>query len=292
MSICYGANHLQNKTILTVALSGSQGSKELNPNTPVTVEEMVEDAYQCFLEGASIVHVHMKANDQKTYEINYEKLQQFREKLTEKCDMIVNMTTSGERQKINDLKIMGTPDAKQSKRMGVIDLNPEIASFDVPTMNLGEYVFINPLPFLRTLGKKMQDNNVLPEVEIFHLGDIETAKQLIKGEFLSDSPYFQLCLGAQGGTPASVSNLLHFKEALPEGANWSAFGIGKDHLPIMFATLALGGHLRVGLEDNLYYRKGQLTSNVELVQRAVRVIEEYGNTVASPTEAREILGIQ
>lgn len=283
---------MKNKTILTVALSGSQGSKKLNPNTPITIEEMVEDAYQCFLEGASIVHVHMKANDQETYEINYEKLEQFKEKLAKKCDMIVNMTTSGERQKINDLNIMGTPDAEQSKRLGVIDLIPEIASFDVPSINFGEYVFINPLSFLRKLGKKMQEKNVLSEVEIFNLGDIQIAKELIEDNYLSEQSYFQLCLGAQGGTPATVSNLLHLKEALPKSANWSAFGIGKDHLPIMYATLALGGHLRVGLEDNLYYRKGQLTSNVELVQRAVRVITEYGNTVATPTEAREILGIQ
>ncbi|UUX35096.1 BKACE family enzyme [Fundicoccus culcitae] len=284
-------HHQNNKTIITVAITGSQGSKKLNPNTPVTNDEMIEDAYQCYLHGASIVHIHVKADDQETYEINTNSISYIIEELAKKCDIIVNVSTSGEDFTYQGLTIKGELDSIQKKRINILDLKPEMASYDIPTMNIGEKIFMNPVPFLRQAGQKMQELSILPEIEIFNLSDIHQAEQLIRQGYLSEKANFQLCLGIEGGIPASVKNLVILHDALPKGVNWSAFGISRMHLPIMYTTLAFGGNIRVGLEDNLYYSYGQLTTNVELVKRSARVIKEYGNSVATPAEARDILGV-
>ncbi len=282
----------QPRTIITASLTGSQGTKEKNHHTPITPDEIIEDALLCGKAGAAIVHIHVKADDGITGEIDYDKFKYIREGIAKQSDLIINFSTSGEVNLGPDVEYMGTPDLAQTKRLGILETMPEMGSFDVPTMNFEERIFMNPLPFLRELGKGMQERSILPEVEIYSVADIYQAELLIQEGALPSNPYYQFCLGIRGGTPPSVKNLLHLQESLPKGANWSAFGIGVAHLPIMYATLALGGHLRVGLEDNLYYRRGQLTSNVELIERAVRVIEEFGNRVATPNEAREMLGIK
>ena len=282
----------QPRTIISASLTGSQGTKEKNPNTPITPEEIIEDALLCAKAGAAIVHIHVKADDGVAGEINYDKFNFIREGIQKQSDIIINFSTSGEVNRVMDVDYMGTPDLVQTKRLGILDTVPEMASYDIPTMNFEERIFMNPLPFLRELGRRMQEKSILPEVEIYSVADIAQAELLIQEGALTPNPYYQFCLGIRGGTPPSVKNLLHLQESLPKGANWSAFGIGVAHLPIMYATLALGGHLRVGLEDNLYYRRGQLTSNVELIERAARVIREFGNEVATPNEARAILGIK
>lgn len=282
---------MKKTTIISVALSGSHGSKKLNKHTPVTNDEMIEDAYQCYLQGASIVHIHAKGSDLETYEIDTENIQYIIDGIANKCDMIVNVTTSGEEYNFEGLQIKGELTDTQDKRMSILELKPEIVSYDVPTMNLGNRVFINPLSYLRSAGRRMQELNILPEVEIFNLSDITQATRLMEEGNLSQNVFFQLCLGVEGGTPATVKNLVFLQDALPRNLQWSAFGVGNMHLPIMYATLALGGHIRVGLEDNLYYSYKQLTSNVELVKRASRVIREFGNEPATPSMARQILGI-
>lgn len=278
------------KTIITVALTGSKGSKKANPHTPVTCDEIIEDAYQCYLRGAAVVHIHVKADDGERAEINYDKFIYIKQGIQKKCDLVINFTTSGEINEVAGMSLIGTADAAQEKRVGILDGMPEIATYDIPTMNFGEHIFMNPLSFLRGLGRKMQEKKIIPEVEVYSLGDIAMAESLIEEGALIPDAFFQLCLGIKGGIPATVRNLVLLQEALPKNANWSAFGVGANHLPILYTTLALGGHIRVGLEDNLYYKKGQLTSNVELVERAARIIKEFGNEPASPNEAREILG--
>lgn len=282
---------LENKTIITAALTGSLGSKDRNPNTPVSPDEIIADAYRCFNAGAAIVHIHVKDENRPSSLLDYDKFNYIREGIRDKCDVIINFSTSGESNLLNGLDLIGSPDSEQKQRLGVLNCQPEIATFDVPTMNFDYRLFINPLSFLKKLGSQMLAKDILPEVEIFSVGDIDQVKSLIAGGYLTDRPFYQLCLGIKGGTPASIENLVHLQRALPDNANWSAFGVGKDHLPILYTALAMGGHLRVGLEDNLYYRKGQLTSNSELVERAGRIIREFGNSVASPDEAREILGL-
>lgn len=280
------------RTIITAALTGSRGSKRHNPNTPITPDEIIEDAYRCYQAGAAVVHIHLKADDGETAEINNDKFRYILAAIREKCDVVVNVSTSGELNNGNQVDFIGTPDGIQEKRLGILELQPEMATLDIPTMNFTEQIFMNPLSFLRVAGKKMKEQSILPEVEIFSIGDIDQVERLIEEEQLSTKLFYQFCMGVRGGTPATVKNLLYLREALPKDANWSAFGIGAEHLPILYATIALGGHVRVGLEDNLYYHKGQLTSNVALVERAVRLVKEFGNDIATPNQAREILGIE
>lgn len=282
----------KNKTIITVALTGSLGSKDRNPHTPVTPDEIIEDAYQCYLEGASVVHIHVKGEDETSSSIDYDKFNYIREGIRKKCDIIINFSTSGEANVINGLDLIGTADADQEKRIGILNCEPDIATFDVPTMNFDTRIFMNPIAFLKKLGVEMKERSILPEVELYSVADVHVTKSLMEEGYLPDDVFYQLCLGIKGGTPATVKDLVYLHDALPKESAWSAFGVGKNHLSILYATLALGGHVRVGLEDNLYYEKGRLASNQKLVQRAARVIKEYGNEIATPEEARAILKIK
>ena len=281
----------ENKTIITAALTGSQGNKGKNPYTPVTCDEIIADAYDCYLHGAAIVHIHVKADDGIEPEINNDKFQYIKEGIQSKCDLIINFTTSGEYNHFEGMDLIGTADAHQEKWLRILDVEPDIATYDIPTLNFGERIFMNPLPFLRKLGVEIQAQKIKPEVEVYSVGDIALAEKLMAEGVLEQDAFFQICLGISGGTPATVKNLLAMQEAFPQGINWSAFGVGIHHLPILYTTLALGGHVRVGLEDNRYYKKGELTTNSELVKRAARIIHEFGNTVATPDDARAILGI-
>ena len=154
-------------------------------------------------------------------------------------------------------------------------------------------VFVNSPQFLQKLGDLYMEKGIKPELEIFDAGMLGVASYFVKKGHLSTPCHYQFCLGVLGGMPATVENLLYLVQHIPAGSTWSAFGVGKGHLPILFASLALGGHIRVGMEDNVMYAKGVLAeSNVQFVERARRVIEEYGKQVATPAEARGILGLK
>ncbi|MBU4335222.1 MAG: 3-keto-5-aminohexanoate cleavage protein, partial [Actinobacteria bacterium] len=152
-------------------------------------------------------------------------------------------------------------------------------------------VFVNSPQFLDTMGRLMQELNIKPELEIFDSGFMSAAQYFVKTGALVAPLHYQFVLGVLGGMDATVENLDYLARQLPAGSTWSAFGIGRHHLPIMFATLALGGHIRVGLEDNVFYSKGVLATNTSLVERAARVIREFGKEPATPDEARQILSL-
>lgn len=169
-----------------------------------------------------------------------------------------------------------------------------MASYDCGSMNWMHIgVFLNAPAFLEKLGRTMIECGVKPEIEAFDLGMIYNAIYYAKVGVLLSPMHFQICLGAAGGATATVENLLYMKSQLPEGCTWSAFGIGAQHLPILYATIALGGHVRVGMEDNVYYARGRLAkSNAEFVERAARLIKEANNEPATPFEARQILKLR
>jgi len=272
---------MRDKVIITAALTGAVTPKEKNPNVPITPEEIAEDAYKCYQAGASIVHIHMR-DDEAQGTMDKERFRKTAELISAKCDVIINMTTSGDHR------------ASDEERMAhVAELEPEMASFDAGSFNwMPAGVFMNSPQFLNKLGKVMIEHNVKPELEIFDTGMIHISEYYLKKEVLKAPLHFQFVLGVLGGAQATVKNLVNMVELIPEGSTWSAFGIGKSHLPIMYATVALGGHVRVGLEDNIYYAKDTLASNVSLVERAVRVIREADKDVASPADARQVLGLQ
>jgi len=269
------------KVIISAALTGAFPRKDKNPNIPTTPQEIADQAYECWKSGAAVAHLHM-IDDEGKGTMNKNKFRETVELIKAKCDIILNLTTSG------DLNA-----TDETRMEHLIELKPELASFDAGTMNwMHSSVFYNTPPFLEKLGNVMQENSVKPEVEIFDAGMIYNTLYYVKKGNLKAPVHYQLVLGAAGGTAATVENLVYLKSLIPEGSTWSAFGIGQQHLPILYATIALGGNVRVGLEDNIYYSVGRLAkSNAELVERAARIIREAGKEMATPAEARKILGL-
>jgi uncharacterized protein (DUF849 family) len=195
--------------------------------------------------------------------------------------VVINLTTAGDAR------------ASEAERMAHLPLiRPEVGSYDAGSFNwMPDGVFVNSPRFLQALGELERDLNVKPELEIFDLGHIGITEYYANKGVLARPLHYQFVLGVPGGLDATVETLVFLKNRIEPGSTWSAFGIGRAHLPIMYATLALGGHVRVGLEDNVYYSKGVKATNVALVERAVRVIKEFGHEVATPDEARAILGL-
>lgn len=278
---------LKNKRIITAAVTGAWPKKENNPNVPMTPEEICEDVYDCWKAGAAIAHLHMR-DDQGNGMMDHNKFRETVELISRNhpdCDIILNLTTSGD--------IYATDETRMQH---VRELKPEMASYDCGSMNwLNFGLFINSPSFLETLGKLFQETNTKPEIEAFDPGMIANAAYYIKKGVLKAPLHFQFCMGCANGIPGSVKNLLFMKETMDQlcpGSTWSCFGVGHSAMEIMYAAVALGGHIRVGMEDNVMYAKGQLAeSNAQFVKRAVRVIEEFGLEAATPAEARAILGL-
>ncbi|NLM62045.1 MAG: 3-keto-5-aminohexanoate cleavage protein, partial [Clostridiales bacterium] len=262
-------------------------SKENNPNVPLTPKEIAEDVYECWQAGAAIAHIHIR-NDEGKASMEFEKFRETVALIREKkdCDIVINLTTSG-----------GVNLLEADRLRPFAELLPEMASYDCGTMNWQHTtIFENNPAFLEKLGLLMQEKNVKPEIEVFDPGMIYNAAYYIKKGILKTPAHFQFCMGVPGGIAASTKNLLFMLETMNEVApdsTWSAFGVGKGAMEILYAAVALGGHVRVGMEDNVYYKRGQLAkSNAEFVLRAKRVIEEFTCEVATPDDAREILGLR
>jgi 3-keto-5-aminohexanoate cleavage enzyme len=174
-----------------------------------------------------------------------------------------------------------------------LDLSPELASFDAGSMNFGTGVFLNPPDFLDRLARRMRAQGVKPEIEVYDAGMIFNALRMCDAGLLEPPLHFQFVLGVPGGAPATAKSLLHLVEQIPPESTWSVIGIGAGQLPMNLMGMALGGHVRTGLEDNIYYSKGILAkSNSELVARLARIAREFGRAPATPAEARRILGLK
>ncbi len=279
---------LNNLRIITVATTGAWPTKENTPNVPIEPHEIAEEVYNCWKEGAAIAHIHCR-DDEGRAAMNFEKFEEvvtlMRTKYAD-CDIILNLTSSG-----------GINLREEDRIRPFYELKPEMASYDCGTMNWQHNaIFENSPQFLEKLGTMMQEVGVKPEIEVFDPGMLYNAKYYIKKGVLKAPCHFQFCMGVPGGIAASTKNLVFMKDVLNEvapGSTWSAFGVGKGAMEIMYATIAMGGNVRVGMEDNVLYRKGQIAdSNMQFVARARRVIEEFNCNVATPAQAREILGLK
>lgn len=270
------------KVILTVACTGAWPKKADTPYVPLTPREEADEIIACCKAGASVAHIHVR-DDNFNASMDFDKFEETVRYVRESCDIVINLTTSGG---------IGLEDEVRIKPFR--ELKPEIASYDCGSMNWqNNCVFENSPQFLEKLAVEMNQVNVKPEIEIFDAGMVYNALYLLKKGFLKAPLHFQFVLGVPGGMTATVENLMFLVNLLPEDCTWGALGIGKGHLPIMYATLALGGNVRVGMEDNILYAKGQLAkSNVEFVERTKRIVTELGKTIATPDETREILGLQ
>ena len=274
---------LSKKRVITAALCGSWPTKDMNPAVPYTPEEIAEEAYNCWKAGAAIVHVHVRnadgtpSTDLALYKETVDRIRAHKD-----CDVCINITSSG------------SVDFGDEERIYPLQqLLPELASYDAGTLNWQHRtVFMNPPSFLEKLGHALQESNIKPEIEIFDGGMIQNAIHYIKTGVLKAPCHFQIVLGCAGGLPSTVENLVFLRNMLPEGSTWAACGIGHGHLPIMMATIAMGGHLRVGMEDNVYYKRGVLAdNNAQFVARAKRLLEEADLEAATPDEARQIYGL-
>jgi uncharacterized protein (DUF849 family) len=274
---------LSNKVIITVAPTGAWPSKKDIPNIPLQPKEIANEVYECWKAGATVAHIHVRDDEDKS-SMDFNKFKETYKYIKDTdSDIVINLTTSGQ---------LGLEDEDRMKH--IIDLEPELASFDCGSMNwMHSTVFENSPSFLEKLGLVMQEHKIKPEIEVFDSGMVYNALYYLKKGFLKGPLHFQFVLGAAGGIGATVENLIHLKSLIPKGSTWGAFGIGKSHLPIMYATLALGGHIRVGMEDNIFYSKGVLAkSNMEFVKRAKRLVHEMNKEVATPEEAKMILGLK
>ena len=283
---------MSEKRIITAALTGAMSPKAVNPNVPVTPEEIAEDAYKCYKAGAAIVHLHMRnAQDEACSDV--ELFRESQRLIREKCDVIINMTTTG----TNAANTAVCEEAYNERIAPVIELEPEMCSYDAASFNwmsAKPFTFQNPPAFLEKLNKACIGHHCKPEIEIFNPGMFGVIQWYTDRGLLPGPCHFQYVLGVQGGLPAvpkSVFELEEYRKEMFPDSTWSAFGTSKGNLPCIFTALALGGGIRVGLEDTGFYAKGILADNEMLVQRAARIVKEFGCEPATPDEARAMLKI-
>jgi 3-keto-5-aminohexanoate cleavage enzyme len=271
------------KVIITAAITGSRIMRDVAPHIPITPEEITQSAIEAWRAGAAIVHIHVRDPETGLGCQDLNRFRQVVEALRSETDLILSLTTSG---------IPGR-NLPVEERLCPVTLKPEMASFDAGSINLGGGVFINDPAFLNEAARIMKAAGVKPEIEIFDLGMLITALRMRDEGKLDDPLHFQFVLGTPWGAPATPKSFLHLYEHLPPGATWSNIGIGRGYLTMAMMALMMGGHIRVGMEDNIYLDKGVMAkTNAELVERVVRIIRAYGRPIASPTEARKILGLK
>ncbi|HEX3670444.1 MAG TPA: 3-keto-5-aminohexanoate cleavage protein [Candidatus Cybelea sp.] len=264
--------------VITCAPVGAEVRPDQTPHLPYTPQLLGETARAVREAGGSIIHVHCR-NDDGTNTHSVERFREAYEAIRASSDLIVQFSTGG--------AIGMTPE----ERASVLELRPEMATLTCGSVNFGDDIFENSFPIMRGILKKMNQYGVRPELEIFDKGHIANARKLARERLLSFPQHVDLVLGVPGGLEATVQNLADLVDALPAGCTWSVAGIGRQQLPMAMTAIAMGGHVRVGLEDNLFYSRGRLARNEELVARVARIAAEAGRPVATPDQARKLLGL-
>lgn len=290
---------MNSRTIITCAVTGSAPTPEKNPAVPVTPAEIAQSSLDARKAGAAVVHIHVRDPETGQRSMEFEHYREVVERIRDSgSDLIINLTTGPGARFVpsNDDPLVpaeGTLLKTAALRVRHVEaLRPEICSLDVATMNFGDAVFLNAPDYLREMAERTRGVGAKPELEVFDSGHIELAKKLIAEGLIEAPPYFQLCLGIAFGATASPESMLYLRDRLPKDAIWSAFGISRHQFPMVAQAVLLGGHVRVGLEDNIYLGPGELApSNASLVERAAVIVEALGATVATPAEARDILGL-
>jgi 3-keto-5-aminohexanoate cleavage enzyme len=270
------------KLIITAAICGAEVTKENNPNVPYTVDEIGKEAESAYKAGASIIHLHVREDD-GTPTQNKERFRVIIEEIKTRCPDIIVMPSTG-----------GAVGMSNEERLQPIYIEPppEIASLDCGTMNFGgDEIFINTENTIVYFAKELNKRGIKCELECFDKGMIDTALRLHAKGYIKDPMHFNFMLGVMGGINASVRDLTFLVQSIPEDSTFSVGAIGRFEFPMITVAMIMGGHVRVGFEDNIYISKGILAkSNGELVKKAIRIAKEIGREIASPSEARKILG--
>jgi uncharacterized protein (DUF849 family) len=285
--------------IVTCALTGGGDTAGVSPHVPVTPEQIASEALAARAAGAAVVHIHVR--DPKTGKPSRDLalyLEVVRRVRESGSDVLLNLTTGAgarfapEESDPNRNAIAGGMATPEERMAHILELRPDICSLDIATMNFGAHAFVNVPVHVERIAAEVRAAGVKPELEVFDLGHLALTRQLHGRSLFADPPWVQICLGVPWGAPATAEAMLAMRQMLPPGANWSAFGIARDEFLMVAQAIILGGHVRVGLEDNIYLGRGQLApGNAPLVERAVRIVRELGADVATPEEARAIIGL-
>ena len=268
------------KIIITVALNGSIPTKEMNPNTPITPDEIAESAARCEDQGASVVHVHARDSKGKPT-LDPDIFSEIHQKITTRTEMICQISTGGRADLDAELR------AEPVRR-----IKPEMASLTTGSMNFPDQVYANSFETVAILARSMKESGTKPEMEIFEAGMIDNAIQLL-GQGLVEAPlHFDFVMGSRGSQPATARQLIFLSESIPKDATWTVAALGRHQLSMGILAIGMGGHVRVGLEDNIYYRYGELATNEQLVARMGRIATESERGVATPEEARSLMGLK
>ena len=294
---------MSRKVIVTCAVTGNAPFNPKHPVMPVTPAEIAASCLEAAKAGASIVHIHVRdpatgkgSRDPRLFKEVVDRIR------SSGVNIVINLTCGlgaflmpdpdDESRALPESDVL--PAAERMRHLE--QCLPEIASLDITTGNQVEgpmeFVYLNTTRTLRAMARRFQELNVKPELEVFSAGDILFGNALVKEGLVAGPPFFQMVLGVLWGAPATAQTMLYQSSLMVPGAVWAAFGIGRDQMPMLAQSALLGGHVRVGLEDNLYLSRGLFATNGQLVERAVAIIENIGMQVATPDEARQILQLK
>jgi uncharacterized protein (DUF849 family) len=294
---------MKRKVILTCAATGGSPFNRLHPNFPVTPAQIADAAFEAQEAGATAVHLHVRHPQTGAGSRDPALFKELTERVRARgLRAILNLTCGGGATFMPDpendsIAGPGTDVGTVANRTQHIRENrPEVCSLDVTTQNQmdgdEELVYLHSQRTLRRMAATFRELGVKPEIEVFAAGDVLFAKQMIAEGLFAPPPFFQMVLGTKWGLPSDADTILYLKRLLPGDVLWAAFGIGREQIPMVAQSVLLGGHARVGLEDNLYLERGVFATNGQLVERAVRIIRDLGCEVATPDEARAMLGLK
>lgn len=270
------------KLIITCAISGAEVTKENNPSVPYTACEMAESAYQAYLSGASIIHLHARFDDGRpTQEANRFKV--IIDAIKAKCPEVIIQVSTG-----------GAVGMSRDERLGPVVLHPEMATLDCGTLNFGgDDIFVNTENDIKYFAKELESRGIYKELECFEKGHIDMVLRLAKKGFINPPHHFSFVLGVNGGMTGEERDFLFLKDSIPQDATYSVAGVGRFEFPLAELSIIHGGHVRVGLEDNIFIEKGIVApSNAALVAKVVLLAKKHNREIASPEETRKILRME
>ncbi len=290
---------MQRKVMISCAVTGSADTPGKNPAVPVTPAQIAQSALDAAQAGAAIVHIHVRDPQTTKPSMDGALYREVVDRLRQSgTDVVINLTTGPGARFLPGTEDPWKPGPATNLKnpaervKHVVELRPEICSLDMGSMNMGGYAFINTQGYLEAMAVAIRDAGIVPELEVFEAGHLLLARRMIETGHIKPPGMFQICLGISWGQPATPEAMTYMRGLLPQNSPWFAFGISLHQFPMVAQAVLLGGHVRVGLEDNIYLGKGQLApSNAALVEKAARIIEVLGDQVATPTDARQMLGI-
>ncbi len=287
------------EVIVSCAVTGASDTADMHPELPITPKQIADAAIEAAKAGAAIAHCHVRdpetGKGSRDVALYREVVERTRESDT---DVVLNLTAGMGGDFVPDaddpaIAAEGSDMVGPLERLAHVEaLLPEICSLDCGTLNFGESVYISTPAMLRVMAARIKELGVKPELEVFDTGHLRFANQLVEEGLIADPPLYQICLGIPWGAPATADAMKAMRDMLPANAQWAGFGISRMEMPMVASAVLLGGHVRVGLEDNLYLSRGVLASNGQLVEKAIGIIEAMGARAVSPAEAREKLGLE